>query len=217
MSESVTEGSAGDTGEVASQDSGAGFQGHEEDQAAEEQLHKVMQEQDPEELRKQLDHWRTTAQRHEKTARNNSAAAKRLQEIEDANKSEIQKATERAEAAERERDAVNTQHNRMMAAAAEDLHPDLIDYLGDGTSKEITSRAEQLSGIIEAEVQKRLDNLSEDDISKLLDKLGRRANGTAGASRRRPVESLRAGAAPATTSLNTPDQMFRQLISGDQD
>src|SRR6516164_2771220 len=205
MSESVTEGSAGDTGEVASQDSGAGFQGHEEDQAAEEQLHKVMQEQDPEELRKQLDHWRTTAQRHEKTARNNSAAAKKLQEIEEANKSELQKATERAEAAERERDAVNTQHNRMMAAAAEDLHPDLIDYLGDGTSKEITSRAEQLSGIIEAEVQKRLDNL------------GRRANGATGTSRRRPVESLRAGAAPATTSLNTPDQMFRQLISGDQD
>ena len=122
MSESAVEGQTGDTGEVI--DPGAPDAGHEEDQAAEEALHGVMQENDPEELAKQLAHWRKTAQRHEKTARTNSADAKAWREQQDANKSELQKAQERVVAAEERANAVTTQNNRMLAAAADDLSPD---------------------------------------------------------------------------------------------
>ena len=62
MSESAVEGLAGDTGVVETPgDASSAPEGHEEDQAAEEQLHKVMQENDPEELQKELDRWKGLA------------------------------------------------------------------------------------------------------------------------------------------------------------
>jgi hypothetical protein len=205
MSETATEDTGG-TGEVVAPDANAA-EGHEEDQAAEEQLHGVMQEQDPDELQKQLEHWRQTARRHERTARDNSKAAQKWREQEDANKSEVQKALEAQQAAEQERDALIMSQNRMLAAAAKDLSPDLIDYLGDGTSEEINERAERLSNLIEAEVTKRIAAATGQQQQN-----GTRARGG------RPSEQLagmRAGAAPATNTAMTADQMFRQLMTGE--
>lgn len=201
MSESAAEGTAGDTGEVIDQpDTSA-----QEDQEAQAALDKIMAENDPEALRAEMDRWKRTAQRHERAARDNSKAADKLRQIEEANKSDLQKAVEAREAAERERDSARTQQNRMLAAAAHDLPPELIDFLGEGTSEEITERAEQLSGIIKSAAEK-LAASSESH------------NGRPPASaRRRPVESMRPGAAPASAGIQTPDQMFRQLITGDQD
>jgi hypothetical protein len=163
-----------------------------------------MQENDPDELAKQVQHWRSTAQRHEKTARDNSKAAERLRAIEDANKTELQKATEARESAERERDAALTASSRMMAAAAHNLDPELIDFLGDGTSEEISARAEQLAGIIEANANKLAEQ-----------KTASQGNGRQPQTgTRRPVETMRPGSAPASTGASTPDQMFRQLLNG---
>src|SRR5277367_3266991 len=128
MSESVPEGTAGDTGVAADPTAGTDPS---EDQSAEEALHGVMQETDPDELAKQVRHWQRTAQRHERTARDNSAAATRLRQLEDASKTEVQRAVDAQQAAERERDAAMSQNARVMAAAAHSV-PELADFLGDG-------------------------------------------------------------------------------------
>jgi len=168
-----------------------------------------MQEQDPEELAKQVDHWKQMARRHEKTARSNSAAAAKLREYEDSQKSDLQKAQEAMQAAEQERDALIMSQNRMIAAAAKDLSPDWIEYLGDGTAEDINARAEQLVGLIEAEVTKRMSSRTTQE------------QGNGGRSRTgRPTEQLagmRPGAAPVDTAAMTGDQLFRQLIHGDRD
>jgi hypothetical protein len=210
MSETATE-DTGATGEVVAPESTADpSQGHEEDQTAEEQLHKVMQEQDPDELAKQVEHWKQMARRHEKTARSNSAAAAKLREYEDSQKSDLQKAEDARNAAIEERDALITSQNRMLAAAAKNLSPEWIDYLGNGTADEINDKAEQLDKLIEAEVTKRIAS-----------RTGGQEQGNGGRSRTgRPTEQLagmRPGAAPSDTSSMTGDQLFRQLIQGDRD
>ncbi len=205
MSETATE-DTGATAEVVAPESTAD-QGHDEDQAAEEQLHQVMQEQDPEELAKQVEHWKQMARKHEKTARGNSAAAAKLREIEDSQKSDLQKAEEARQAAIEERDALITSQNRMLAAAAKNLSPDWIEYLGDGTADDINARAEQVVNLIEAEVTKRIAS-----------RTGGQEQGNGGRTRTgRPTEQLagmRPGAAPTDTAAMTGDQMFRQLING---
>jgi hypothetical protein len=207
MSETATE-DTGATAEVVAPESTAD-QGHDEDQTAEEQLHQVMQEQDPDELAKQIDHWKQMARRHEKTARSNSAAAAKLREIEDSQKSDLQKAEEARQAAIEERDALITSQNRMLAAAAKNLSPDWIDFLGDGTADDINARAEQVVNLIEAEVTKRIAARTGQE------------QGNGGRTRTgRPSEQLagmRPGAAPADTAAMTGDQLFRQLIHGDRD
>ena len=204
MSESAVEGQTGDTGEVI--DPGAPDAGHEEDQAAEEALHGVMQENDPEELAKQLAHWRKTAQRHEKTARTNSADAKAWREQQDANKSELQKAQERVVAAEERANAVTTQNNRMLAAAANDLSPDLIEFLGDGTAEEIGERGATLNRLIEEEVAKRTDARSKQASG----------NGRPVPRGQAPVAAMRSGSSPSNGgNLLGPEQLFRQLVTGD--
>lgn len=210
MSESAVEGQAGDTG-VVDPTGGADStpEGHEEDQEAEEQLHKVMQEQDPDELNKEIARWRKLAQRHEKTARENSAAAKSWREQQDANKSELQKAQEARQAAEQERDALATQQNRMLAAAANDLSPDLIEFLGDGTAEEIGERGATLARLIEEEVDKRVDARSKQSTGT--------GNGRPTVrSQAPPVGTMRSGSSPSTSgNLLGPEQLFRQLVHGE--
>jgi hypothetical protein len=205
MSETATE-DTGATGEAGATGADAAGE-HPEDQGAEEQLHEVMQEQDPDELTKQVEHWKQMARRHERTARDNSGAAKKWRDQEDANKSEVQKALEAQQAAEQERDALKMSQSRMTAAVTHNLSPDLIDYLGDGTSEEISERAERLVGIIEAEVTKRMQAQQ-----------GQQGNGGRSGGGR-PAERLtgmRAGAAPSDNATMTSDQMFRRLMTGSE-
>lgn len=210
MSETATE-DTGATGEaVGTTGTGADSTGHEEDQQAEEQLHGLMQEHDPDELARDRDHWKSTAQKHEKTARENSAAAKKWREQEEASKSDLQKAREAQQAAEERANAVTQQNDRMLAAAAHNLSPDLISYIGGGSADEIGERAEQLAGIIEAEVGKRVEAALAQEPAN-----GRRSR--SGGRPQESVQSMRAGSAPSNTGMMTSDQMFRQLISGDQD
>jgi hypothetical protein len=201
MSETVNEGLTGDAEGV---DQGA--DGSLEDQGQDQDQSDETDEDDPAKLREQIASWRKMSRQHERAASKNSAAARKLAEIEEGQKSELQKAEDARQAAERDRDDARAQTNRMLAAAAHDLPTDLIDYLGDGTADEISERAEQLSGIISAEVDKRIA-----------------ASGSPNGGRRpaaqgqRPVNSMRPGAASANSGVTTPDQMFRRLITGDSD
>lgn len=189
MSETVTE----PTGDAEGIDQGA--EGSQEDQDLDQS---APDEDDPAKLKEQIAHWRRMSRQHEKTASKNSAAASKLAQIEEGQKSDLQKAEEGRQAAERERDAANAQTNRMLAAAAHDLPTELIDYLGDGNSEEISERAEQLSGIIKVEVDKRIEALQ--------------PNGGRRQPTPRTVTAMRPGAAPASQGPGSPEQMFRQLI-----
>jgi hypothetical protein len=211
MSESAVEGMTGDTGEVETTGGAdSAPEGHEEDQAAEEQLHEVMQAEDPDELKKETARWRTLAQRHEKTARTNAADAKAWREQQDASKTELQREKEARAAAEQERDALSIQQNRMLAAAANDLPPDLIEFLGDGTAEEIGDRGATLSRLIEEEVTRRTDTRS-----KQLTGNGRpTVRNQQGQSQ--PISTMRSGSSPsAGGNLMGPEQLFRQLVQGD--
>jgi hypothetical protein len=201
MSETAAEGTTGDA-----EDTGQGTSENAEDQEAQALLDQMAGD-DPDKLREQIAHWKKMSRTHERAAGKNSEAARRLAEIEEGQKSDLQKAEEGRQAAERERDAAREQTNRMYAAAAHDLPSDLIDYLGGGTAEEIGERAEQLSAIIKAEVDKRVEALSPQNGS------GRRQQTSP-----RQVTGLRPGAAPASAGTATnPEQMFRQLISGESD
>jgi hypothetical protein len=208
MSESSVETDVGETGEAtdtSAEDTSA------EDQAADAALAELAAD-DPEHLKAQVQHWMKTAQKHEKTARNNSAAAAKLRELEDANKTDLERAVSAQQAAEQERDALRSEHARSLAAAAHDLDPELTEYLGDGTEDEINSRAEQLAGIIKSAAEK----LAEQMVEQAMQNGGRGPGGT-GTRRARPVESLRPGAAPAGSSASDANDMFRQLLTGDRD
>jgi hypothetical protein len=70
--------------------------------------------------------WKAMARKHEADAKANAAAAKRLQELDDANKSEVQKATDRAAAAEAEATRWRTSAARSAIAAETAVPVDLI-------------------------------------------------------------------------------------------
>ncbi|WP_406224979.1 hypothetical protein [Streptomyces anulatus] len=115
-------------------------------------------------------------------------AAQKYQEVEDAQKSEIQKATERAQGFEQQLTDLRSTNARLLAAATHNIPPELIDLLGSGTDEEISARAETLA-----------------------ERLKTSAPPAAPASQR-PVESLTPGAAPASaTGGGSPDDWIRRL------
>jgi hypothetical protein len=111
----------------------------------------------------------------------------------------------KAELAEvqQERDEARTTHNRVMAAAANDLPVELIDYIPSGTEDEMNGHAETIARVI----QETATQLASQMVAA---NQGQGHNGFAAA---RPVESMRAGSAPAGEQQpQTPDQWFRNLL-----
>jgi hypothetical protein len=161
----------------------------------------------------ELAHWKEMARKHEKRAKENAAAAARMKQLDQSNMTEVEKAQAAQRDAERERDEARDMHARMMAAAANDLPVDLIDFLGTGTEEEINERAEMISSVIEETAQAIAEQLIKDQIAsgKLIDGASRNGGPVPGPGAR-PVESLRAGSAPAGTAPATQEQWFRQLL-----
>jgi hypothetical protein len=164
----------------------------------------------------ELAHWKEMARKHEKRAKENAAAAARMKQVDQANMTEVEKAVAAQREAERERDEARDMHSRMMAAAANDLPVELIDFLGTGTEEEINERAELLASSIEETAQAIAEQLLSDKIAsgELVVANGNGRNGQPQVVPGRPVESLRAGSAPAGTAPATQEQWFRQLLHG---
>jgi hypothetical protein len=163
-----------------------------------------MLDNDPDKLAEELEKWKGLARKHEGRAAKNAEAAQRLREIEDANKTELQKAQDAAAEAVRERDEARADHSRVMAAAAHNLPVDLIDYLGTGTDEEINGRAEAIAGAIDTRAR------------ELADEMVNQSNGGRNGFQpgTRPVESLRAGSAPSSGGTpKTTEEWFRQLVT----
>lgn len=115
-------------------------------------------------------------------------AAQKQAELEDAQKTEIQRANERAQTVEQQLADMRATNARLMAAATHNIPPDLIDLLGSGTDEEIAARAEVLAERLKA------------------------AQPAATPAAQRPIEALTAGAAPASSSATaSPDEWIRRM------
>jgi hypothetical protein len=99
--------------------------------------------------------WKGLARKHESNAKANADKAKRLDAIEDANKTETQKLTEQVTAAEIAAADAQTELARHRAALKHGLSEDDLALLGTGTAAEIADRAERLAKRLKgAEVDK---------------------------------------------------------------
>jgi len=121
-------------------------------------------------------------------------ATKRLRELDDRDKTELQKAIERAEAAEKTGTSMRVANARLIAAAAHNIPAELVDLLGEGTDKQIDARAKLLA-------------------EKLTASTAAQAAADNGAVRTpaptRPIESLTAGARPSGDASTDPNDVFR--------
>jgi hypothetical protein len=90
--------------------------------------------------------WKSFARKHEDAAKANADKAKRFDEFEESQKTELQKAADAAAAAKADADATRAELARMQAAVKHGLSEDDLDLLGThGTPDEIEARAEKLA------------------------------------------------------------------------
>lgn len=131
----------------------------------------------------------------------------RLQQFEDRDKTEIQKAIERAEAAEQNAVSLRVTNTRLIAAATYNLDPDLMDLLGDGSDEEINARAKVLA---EKFASAKAAAASPQPADKAPASAAETKRGSVPASTR-PVESLTPGAKPASQQPDDPDAWIRRM------
>lgn len=116
-------------------------------------------------------------------------AAKAHADLEEAQKTELQRATDRAGGLEKQLADLQSANARLLAAATYNIPPDLIELLGSGSEEEISARAEALAERLKAAVPPPAP----------------------AAAPQRPVESLTPGAAPASSAPATPDDWIRRM------
>jgi hypothetical protein len=93
----------------------------------------------------EVEKWKALARKNEQRAKDNAEKAKRLDEIEEASKTEQQKLADAADLARKEAAETATELAKLRAAVKHGLEADDIELLGTGTPEEIESRAEKLA------------------------------------------------------------------------
>lgn len=94
----------------------------------------------------ELKKWKDLARKHEDRAKENFDKAKKYDALEESQKSEIQKATDKATAAEERAAQAEAEAARLRAAVKHGLSDEDLDLLGThGTAEEIEARAELLA------------------------------------------------------------------------
>lgn len=137
-----------------------------------------------------LEFWKQKAREQENRAKSNSEAAKRLQEIEDAQKTAEQKAAESAARSQQELLEARSDAARYKAAAKFQVPEDYFDLLGTGDEEQIVGRAERLGSLIGLQAE---NGRLKAELDAL--KAGRPATV-------RPTEQLRPGATPVEVPLS---------------
>lgn len=120
-----------------------------------------------------------------------------LQQYEDAQKTELQKAQDTAKRYEQELTTTRVANARLMAAAVHNLPPDLIDLLGDGAEEEIDARAKLLAEKLAAASPPPAPAVEEPK--------------PAPARPTRPIESLTPGGKPASAEPEDPSAWIRRM------
>lgn len=134
-----------------------------------------------------IEFWKQKAREQEGRAKSNADAAKRLQEIEDAQKSAEQRAAEAAARAQSDLQQARVEAARYKAAATHRIGEDYFDLLGSGSEDEILDRAQRLGSIVTER-----DHL-QSEVGRLTAELAALQSGRPA---QRPVEALRPGATP---------------------
>lgn len=92
----------------------------------------------------EADKWKNLARKHEQTARANMTAAQRLAQLEESQKTEAQKLTERAETAERTATSAQRDLLRYRVATTKAVPADLVDRLRGESEDELSADADAL-------------------------------------------------------------------------
>lgn len=151
--------------------------------------------------------WKKQARENEKRAKENAQKAKDYDTYTESQKSEIQRATERATAGEQEATKWQSLYHRTLACANYDIPLSLIDQIQGSTEDEINASAEGLS----AAINERAATLA---AAQAKVNGGAQPYATNGGGFRGPVESLRPGALPASDNKpRTPEQWLRDQIT----
>ena len=90
--------------------------------------------------------WKALARKHEDQSKANADKAKRFDALEEASKTELEKATARAEAAEKALATKSLESDRLTAAIANGLTPDDTQFLTGTTVVELDAQAKLLAG-----------------------------------------------------------------------
>lgn len=98
--------------------------------------------------RAEVEKWKALARKHEAEAKAGKAAATRLAAIEESHKTETQKLADRAEQAERERDALRLEATRSRVALTKNLPPALASRLQGTTEEELSADADALLSLL---------------------------------------------------------------------
>lgn len=110
--------------------------------------------------------WKALSRKHEAQAKANAEAAKKLSEMDDATKSEVERAIARAEAAEKKASEAESKALRLEVAAAKGLSPSQARRLVGSTAEELEADADEL-----LESFKPADTASTSDTGKPREKL----------------------------------------------
>lgn len=92
--------------------------------------------------------WKSEARKWEARAKANSTAAEKLQALEDEQKSELEKAQEKANQALKDAEDAKREAARFHIAATHKISDDYFDLLTGGTEDELTAQAEKISTLI---------------------------------------------------------------------
>lgn len=105
----------------------------------------------PKDWQAEADKWKALSRKHEDSAKSNADKAKRLDELETANATEIEKAQKSAEQARADAAAARAELAIAQAAVKHGLTSDDLELLGNhGTAEEIDARAEKLAARLKA-------------------------------------------------------------------
>jgi multidrug efflux pump subunit AcrA (membrane-fusion protein) len=147
-----------------------------------------------------VDFWKSKAREQEARAKSNADAARRLAEIEDAQKTEQQRLADRQAQIERERDDARAEGLRYKAAATHGIGEDYFDLLGSGDAESISARAERVGALLR-------DNAS------MKAELEALRAGKPAPSNGRPIEALKPGATPSNPTTED-DVLYTSLFGG---
>lgn len=138
-----------------------------------------------------VEFWKKQARDNEARAKSNADAARKLQEIEDSQKSETQKQADATAKAQQEAAEARAEALAYRVAAAHQVTPEYFDLLGAGPEDIITARAERVGALLVAQSEN----------ATLRAELEALRSGKPAPILNRPVADLKPGASPenATT------------------
>lgn len=154
-------------------------------------------------LQNEVKKWKTFARRHEQRAKENYD---KLQEFEDAQKSDIEKLSERAAKAEQDRAEASLQVARMQIAIDYKLTMDEAKRLQGKTPEELEEDAEELIKLLQARESSNAKTSSEEEAAKGDEEAKapvRKTIKKAAPTRKRPKERLRPGAVSPGSEADT--------------